>query len=683
MASVGQALGSVEGTLHRVSQCFGHPEHDAHWAIQPKNGPVLWVEPSAFGRVGPRLGSLEGWTVRLTGKLSGPRHFEADAVAAAVPPPAPKPVRLDGTTEVRPYLFIKADYADSPDTHPHEDGHYAQLVGNAYPGLNHMYTGLSYGKVSLDDSVMRGWVKLPKTYGEYNASGYDMWAVISDAVGLVKDSVDLTKIWGIAVMVDGGIGGAWGLASGFSYEIAPGVWKPFPINVNAPGHEHFVLAHEIGHNMGFSHCANWYGAEYGSNYSCMGYGNFATPQFAFTGIGFNAYHRWLVGWMDKGRVDHVYRGQKKTVTLTQLTGSDPASTEPLLVFGHTRSQIGSKYSHHDPMLSVELRKTADYDNVPGMAGEGIAVQAVSTSAFWGFGWVETQQFDDNGDGNSDGNDASGVLTEGESFTDAKSGFRVRALAADGQKQTVEVSLDGANDIGVVNGRDLKHGFFRVQDGAVNGWKSWGSFAIGWQPWGSADVNRDGEDDLVMWHLSRRQLGAFLLENGAVTGWKSLARLNPMWFPLGFLDIDGAGGQEVLMRRETDGLTVVHKLDEGNFSGYEEVGRTNLAFQPLAVEDMNRDGMDDLFMLRADGIFGFYALDGAKIKSWTQGGRVPRGWKAVAAGHYNEDGYTDLLMVRESDGRLDAWLLTNGKPSGWKTIGRLPQGWQVFGVGRWL
>ncbi len=238
-----------------------------------------------------------------------------------------------GTAQLgaKPYVVVLAKFADRL-SEPKAKTYYDGLFSNSKPGLDHYFRNVSYDQMNLGGTVVFNWITLPKPYNDYVVAGkLDFNMVVTDAANAVDASVDFRNFYGINVMINDSIGGGiWGLGGGI-YLTLDGESRVWGATLNGYSQDQFLLAHEMGHSLGFGHAGSSMD-EYGSPYDPMGNGKFADATYGSVGIHYHMWHKWWAGWINNSRVYHGYPGTNRLVRIYRRSDSPPAGTLMARIF---------------------------------------------------------------------------------------------------------------------------------------------------------------------------------------------------------------------------------------------------------------------------------------------------------------------------------------------------------------
>jgi M6 family metalloprotease-like protein len=240
------------------------------------------------------------------------------------------------------------------------------------------YQEQSYGKVSFTGAVT-DWISISGTYpysacyGDGSSNpGFETPEVQSY---LASNSIDLSKYGRVVFVINQAGGGCAGVGQG-DYNINGKIyrlsfaWVGYPNagynSSKLPGFQ-FVLAHEMGHELGVYHANSWecsgrsldsncVHSEYGNSFDVMGC-------CGSSGTHFNAYYKTILGWLTPA--DEVQITQNGTYTLAPL---EATSSIRAAVINNPR--LLATDPQVDPVY-VEYRVPMGFDSNLPASGNGL------------------------------------------------------------------------------------------------------------------------------------------------------------------------------------------------------------------------------------------------------------------------------------------------------------------------
>jgi M6 family metalloprotease-like protein len=381
-----------------------------------------------------------GWESQLPSVREGSpvpqRRFQVDLVqfepaenAEAVAPEA-TPLAVTGAQK---WATILCRFGDLTNVTPHPVSWYRTLMGTAYPGMDHYWRELSYGKITLTGSVVVGWYNLPQpwSYYMYDSNGdgspdiVDLNRAVDDCAAAADAAVFFPDFSGINLMFNQGLGCcAWGGGATLTRD---GQTKSYGVTWIPPwGYDNQgILGHEMGHGFGLPHSSGPYGQTYDSRWDVMSnvWGNCSPPHPVYGCVGGHtiSYHKDMLGWIPAARKYVPVSGSTKTIVLERL--GQPLSGSNYLM---AQIPIGSSTTE---FYTIEARRFAGYDSQ--IPGEAIVIHRVNGQA---------QVVDP--DNNSNPNDAGAMWLPGDAFVDPANDIMVDVDAAPPTGFVVTIGLQG-------------------------------------------------------------------------------------------------------------------------------------------------------------------------------------------------------------------------------------------------
>lgn len=326
----------------------------------------------------------------------------------------------------KPYVVILAKFADRLNE-PKPKSHYDALFSNVKPGLDHYYRNVTYNAMNLAGTVVFNWVTLPKPYADYIRAGrLDFTLVLTDAAAAVDAQVDFREFYGINVMINDSIGGGiWGLGGGI-YLTLDGESRVWGATLNGYSQDQFLMAHEMGHSLGFGHAGSSEG-EYGSPYDPMGGGKFPDATFGSVGNHYHVWHKWWAGWIGNNRVYHAFPGSNRLVRIYRRSDGPPLGNLMARVFidGYARRYY---------TLEAVKGSPGGYDGEP-MTGY-VVVSKVDEAG----GWPRLITVVDTKPGSGTATDP---MLVGETYQNVVEGVRFKVVSTDATSFLLEIEVSPA------------------------------------------------------------------------------------------------------------------------------------------------------------------------------------------------------------------------------------------------
>ncbi len=203
----------------------------------------------------------------------------------------------------------------------------------------------------------------------------------------------------------------------------------------------------------------------------------------------------------------------------------------------------------------------------------------------------------------------------------------------------------------------------------------------WQVQGVADLNGDGEDDLLWRDANSGSVAYWLFKGGerVSSGYVCDLSIPKEWQISTVKDLDGDGQADIVWNNASAGLVAVWTLRDGKLANG-SLMNTGVGWKPVAAPDLNGDTKGDIVLQNSvTGEIALWQMDGAKV---TAGAVVKTGasWEPQFFGDFNGDGKTDILLRDRTSGALAFWLMNGVKIDfGWATD-PIPAEWQIESIG---
>jgi hypothetical protein len=210
----------------------------------------------------------------------------------------------------------------------------------------------------------------------------------------------------------------------------------------------------------------------------------------------------------------------------------------------------------------------------------------------------------------------------------------------------------------------------------------------WRVVGSADLNGDGETDLIFQDSNTGNLSYWLMNRTHQMSVGDIVPKNPgaNWQAVGVADIDRDGYADIVFQNSVSGDIYVWFLRGPTVIGgnYLPAKNPGAGWKVVAVGDLNNDGQPDIvFQNSATGnIYVWYLRYGTLASGGFVNPPNPGpGWSVAGLTDIDRDGRLDLLFQNASTGQVAYWLLNGlnvsriGFPipsnpgSPWKLVGR--------------
>ncbi len=207
----------------------------------------------------------------------------------------------------------------------------------------------------------------------------------------------------------------------------------------------------------------------------------------------------------------------------------------------------------------------------------------------------------------------------------------------------------------------------------------------WRIIGIADLDGDGEADLLLRHTLTGDVGVWLMNGTSIAQGALIYQSLPAeWRIEGVNDLNGDRKADLIFRNTNTGDVAAWLM---NGAGSTQSGTINsgvpLTWQIDRVGDFDGDGRADIvFRNTATGDVAAWLMNGLTImQAGIIAAGIPLVWRIDGAGDLNADGRTDLVFRNRDTGDVGAWLM-NGlaiEQAGVIAAG-IPETWRIDASG---
>ena len=270
-------------------------------------------EARAFVRSAITNRSLPGCTATLDqGRLGEYSFSETPFPKAGVFAPSLGSVRAIA-------LFV--DFPDAPATES-----VAAVGAHVLDPVPHWYAAASYGRMRLSIDRLDRWARMPRAsrdYGITRDTPPSLRDLVADAIAATDAEVDFRPYQLIYVLAprDSGVTYSPALVLGPGSGVkADGVelrlGAVFGRDTRLPSGSR-IAVHETGHALGLPDLYSHAITATNPGRSDLAVGNWDVMSDTATGVGFLAWHRWKLRWLDRGQL-RCHRGGTRELELTPL-----------------------------------------------------------------------------------------------------------------------------------------------------------------------------------------------------------------------------------------------------------------------------------------------------------------------------------------------------------------------------
>lgn len=199
--------------------------------------------------------------------------------------------------------------------------------------------------------------------------------------------------------------------------------------------------------------------------------------------------------------------------------------------------------------------------------------------------------------------------------------------------------------------------------------------------GIADLNADGEDDLIWRETNTGSTFYWLFRGGEVVSGAAVSdRAVPLdWQIAAVKDLDGDQQADIVWHNANGGQVSVWMLRDGKVVNGSLV-TVGPGWKPVAAADLNSDTKADIvFHNPLNGAVAIWQMNGAEVTNAAVYG-PGTSWQPQFFGDFNGDNKTDIMFRNTSSGTAAFWLMDGVKVDfGWTTPS-VSSDWQVEALG---
>jgi M6 family metalloprotease-like protein len=427
---------TLRGVLHVVWDAEPDgtdPDQRLFFLVQPDGSAVrLLSQPDLLAPAGAHaLGDRDRRFVEIVGVRVRPvedavlvsRVLEVADLRAAPPP-------LPSVGASYAFVTVLCRFSDDAST-PFSRADVETVHGSSYPGMQQYYAEMSWDPGIMSGSTVTDWYDLPHPRSHYvDGTTTQLGELATDCAGAAQNDVDFRNYYGINLQVNGALatratpphdvlslGGSWSATLNGQFRSWGMTWLSGQHHGN-----YVVVAHEMGHALGWPHSSGKYGSEYDSRWDVMSAGYLRwEPPFGWLTIHTIAHHKNIAGWVPPDRRWVPTSGSTQSGTIRRTAHPSQG--------GYVMAEIpiGGNRSY-----TIEARRLAGHDSP--LPYEAIVIhETIGSRAYV----VEDPQ----NSGNPNGPGAAWL--PGETFVDATNGITVTVAEMLADAFVVNISLAGA------------------------------------------------------------------------------------------------------------------------------------------------------------------------------------------------------------------------------------------------
>lgn len=231
----------------------------------------------------------------------------------------------------------------------------------------------------------------------------------------------------------------------------------------------------------------------------------------------------------------------------------------------------------------------------------------------------------------------------------------------GQVVIADLDGDGDDDILLRNPSNDELAYWLIQDGAIVAGGGLGGISDSWEFRGAGKINGDDIDDLVIYDTATSDVFIWFMafNAGAVTVGSSATVGNSGGFVVkGVGQFNGDSVPDLLLQHSDSTIATWYLDSNGAFAGGGAFGTPGAGWDAIAAMDVNNDGNSDL-LLRNTGIgqIGFWETSsGALGVNRGSGFNLDASFKVLkSTDDFDNDGIDDIVL-QDAGGTVYVWLM---------------------------
>ncbi|MEM7556637.1 MAG: FG-GAP-like repeat-containing protein [Cyanobacteria bacterium P01_A01_bin.84] len=206
--------------------------------------------------------------------------------------------------------------------------------------------------------------------------------------------------------------------------------------------------------------------------------------------------------------------------------------------------------------------------------------------------------------------------------------------------------------------------------------------LGWQITDMADVDGDGNSDIIWRNGTTGENGIWRLDGQQVLEYKTIHTVTDAdWKIAGAADFDGDGKEDLLWRNTNAGdvsgnypsKNAIWLMDGTEVKEYSYIPNVDSGDWMVAgADDFNGDGKGDIAWRNGTtGENAIWTMDGTSVEEFSSIDPVAAGWNIVGTGDFNKDSNADLMFRNGSTGENAIWQMDGAVPLDQSFIDPLP------------
>jgi hypothetical protein len=186
--------------------------------------------------------------------------------------------------------------------------------------------------------------------------------------------------------------------------------------------------------------------------------------------------------------------------------------------------------------------------------------------------------------------------------------------------------------------------------------------LNWQTVGLGDFDRDGSLDILWQNIKTQEVGIWLLDTSRFRRGTTIGKADGSgWTVRGFADFDADSSLDLVWRNTRTGENALWLLNRTQIKQGLYLDSAPIEWTISAVGDFNGDRSPDLFWrnnrTQETGVWLYRNTQRSQAQLVRT---IDANWRFVATGNLNQDQADDLLWQNSATGDVIAWLFESGR-----------------------
>ncbi len=202
--------------------------------------------------------------------------------------------------------------------------------------------------------------------------------------------------------------------------------------------------------------------------------------------------------------------------------------------------------------------------------------------------------------------------------------------------------------------------------------------LGWKVVGTGDYDADRCTDIVIRDEESGAIELWLMHEAQVHEVLPLPHeIGPGWSLAGTADLNGDGNADLLWQHEV-GVVFVWFMQRGQIVDLAALDTAQLNQRLVSTADVDGDGRQDLVWRDDKGETAAWLMGSRSVRSIADYGSPGLDWRLVGTHDLDDDGRDDVVW-RHEDGALESWLLDGERVDGELGLGDPGPAWDAVGM----